>query len=258
MLGLGVWQVRTGPDRVDAVRWALELGYRHIDTAQAYGNEESVGQGTAREWSATRGGVHHHEVLSRAPGPGRGGRTEPSTARVSSMSISTSSIGPRAARPGPGRGWSARSSSGMPARLGFPISASATCSKFLRPRRSRPRLSTRSSSAPYLPPRLARSKPGAPGCRSKPTAPLAPAGTCQTPPSRRIATVTGARPRRYCCAGASSIDLPVLPKSTHRERIEENAQIFDFRLSDEEMAELDALDRTGGTDRALEHRWWRG
>jgi diketogulonate reductase-like aldo/keto reductase len=43
-LGLGVWQVPDGPECVDAVRWALELGYRHIDTAQAYGNEESVGQ----------------------------------------------------------------------------------------------------------------------------------------------------------------------------------------------------------------------
>ena len=31
--------------RKDAVRWALELGYRHIDTAQGYGNEESVGEG---------------------------------------------------------------------------------------------------------------------------------------------------------------------------------------------------------------------
>jgi len=43
LLGLGVWQVRSGPECVNAVRWALELGYRHIDTAQAYGNEESVG-----------------------------------------------------------------------------------------------------------------------------------------------------------------------------------------------------------------------
>ena len=50
--------------------------------------------------------------------------------------------------------------------------------------------------------------------------------------------------------------LPVIPKSTHRERIEENARIFDFELSDRDMAELDALDRTGGTDRALERRWW--
>jgi diketogulonate reductase-like aldo/keto reductase len=45
LLGLGVWQVPNSRKCVDAVRWALELGYRHIDTAQAYGNEESVGQG---------------------------------------------------------------------------------------------------------------------------------------------------------------------------------------------------------------------
>jgi diketogulonate reductase-like aldo/keto reductase len=44
MLGLGVWQVPDGPVCVRTVRWALELGYRHIDTAQAYGNEESVGR----------------------------------------------------------------------------------------------------------------------------------------------------------------------------------------------------------------------
>src|SRR5438876_5428981 len=44
LLGLGVWQVPNGPTTVDAVRWALELGYRHIDTAQVYGNEESVGR----------------------------------------------------------------------------------------------------------------------------------------------------------------------------------------------------------------------
>ena len=54
LLGLGVWQIPNGPECVNAVRWALELGYRHIDTAQLYGNEESVGQGlresgTARE-----------------------------------------------------------------------------------------------------------------------------------------------------------------------------------------------------------------
>ena len=44
-IGLGVWQVPDGPECEDAVRWALEAGYRHIDTAQAYGNEASVGQG---------------------------------------------------------------------------------------------------------------------------------------------------------------------------------------------------------------------
>src|SRR6201987_3484514 len=44
LLGLGGWQVPDGPTCVHAVRAALELGYRHIDTAQAYGNESSVGR----------------------------------------------------------------------------------------------------------------------------------------------------------------------------------------------------------------------
>jgi 2,5-diketo-D-gluconate reductase A len=44
MLGLGVWQVPNGAACVNAVRSALDLGYRHIDTAQVYGNEESVGR----------------------------------------------------------------------------------------------------------------------------------------------------------------------------------------------------------------------
>src|SRR3954470_14048232 len=46
-LALGVWQVPDGPECENAVRWALELGYRHIDTAQAYGNEASVGRAVA-------------------------------------------------------------------------------------------------------------------------------------------------------------------------------------------------------------------
>jgi diketogulonate reductase-like aldo/keto reductase len=35
-----------------------------------------------------------------------------------------------------------------------------------------------------------------------------------------------------------------------------NAQIFDFALANEDMARLDALDQTNGTDRALERKWW--
>jgi len=41
-LGLGTWQLRDSACE-DAVRTALELGYRHIDTAERYGNEREVG-----------------------------------------------------------------------------------------------------------------------------------------------------------------------------------------------------------------------
>lgn len=42
--GFGTWQL-TGEDCVEGVKTALKNGYRHIDTAQVYGNEEKVGQG---------------------------------------------------------------------------------------------------------------------------------------------------------------------------------------------------------------------
>jgi 2,5-diketo-D-gluconate reductase A len=57
---------------------------------------------------------------------------------------------------------------------------------------------------------------------------------------------------RWCVQRA----IPVIAKSTHRDRIAENAQIFDFQLSAADMAKLDALDRSRGTQAALERKWW--
>jgi 2,5-diketo-D-gluconate reductase B len=71
-LGLGTWQ-NTGPQCAETVETALELGYRHVDTAQAYGNEEMVGEGiaaadvdredvflTTKVW---RSNLHHDDVV---------------------------------------------------------------------------------------------------------------------------------------------------------------------------------------------------
>lgn len=43
VIGFGVFQTKSGEETENAVKWALEAGYRHIDTAKIYGNEESVG-----------------------------------------------------------------------------------------------------------------------------------------------------------------------------------------------------------------------
>lgn len=44
VFGLGVWSSKPGDETYHAVRWALELGYRHVDTAQGYNNEADVGR----------------------------------------------------------------------------------------------------------------------------------------------------------------------------------------------------------------------
>ncbi|HEY0034652.1 MAG TPA: aldo/keto reductase, partial [Devosia sp.] len=43
-VGLGVWQT-PNDDAAEVVRTALEAGYRHIDTAAGYQNEQGVGEG---------------------------------------------------------------------------------------------------------------------------------------------------------------------------------------------------------------------
>ncbi|MBO5197165.1 MAG: aldo/keto reductase [Lachnospiraceae bacterium] len=67
-IGFGTWQAKEGDIAVTAVRTALEAGYRHIDTAACYGNEDSVGKGiresgvprediyiTTKLWNTVRG-----------------------------------------------------------------------------------------------------------------------------------------------------------------------------------------------------------
>ena len=46
-IGFGTWQVAEGEEAYNSVTYALKVGYRHIDTAHAYGNEASVGRAIA-------------------------------------------------------------------------------------------------------------------------------------------------------------------------------------------------------------------
>lgn len=46
-VGFGTWQTPDGAMAIEAVQCAIRTGYRHIDTAAVYGNEQSVGEGIA-------------------------------------------------------------------------------------------------------------------------------------------------------------------------------------------------------------------
>lgn len=47
-IGLGLWKVKSENDCVEAVKFALDAGYRHFDTAQTYLNEQFVGEAIAK------------------------------------------------------------------------------------------------------------------------------------------------------------------------------------------------------------------
>lgn len=64
-MGFGVFRTQDGEETTNAVRWALEAGYRHIDTATGYGNEKSVGIGI-RESGVPREKIFLTTKLSNA------------------------------------------------------------------------------------------------------------------------------------------------------------------------------------------------
>ena len=65
-LGFGVFQIKPA-DTAAAVTEALKVGYRHIDTAEMYGNEKEVGQAIAAVRSRPGRGVRHQQAEQRLP-----------------------------------------------------------------------------------------------------------------------------------------------------------------------------------------------
>ena len=131
-LGFGVWQVSTD-DIVSSVAKALEVGYRHIDTAAIYGNEEGVGaaiadSGIPRDelFVTTKLWNDSHGVDAAV----RGRDHQPRASSASTTSTSTSSTGRR--RPAtttspPGTGWRRCRPRGCPVRSVSPTSPRSTC-----------------------------------------------------------------------------------------------------------------------------------
>ncbi len=86
VLGLGVWQISEGREAEQAVEWALEAGYRHVDTAAIYRNERSVGAALRAERRPARRGVRDDEAPAHASQ-----RCAASSTAASSVSASTTS-----------------------------------------------------------------------------------------------------------------------------------------------------------------------
>jgi diketogulonate reductase-like aldo/keto reductase len=254
MLGLGVWQVPDGPLCVNAVRWALELGYRHIDTAQAYGNEDSVGRGI-RESGVPRDAV----FVTTKFYPGNRdpvAAIEQSLRRLGVDYVDLYIIhwpqgGPTWAWPGMER---AREL-GAARSIGVSNFGASDLEQVIAAGSVRPAVNQVEFNAVHYRRGLLEA------CLEQDVAleaysPLGTGRHLSNKTVRQVAERAGRTPSQVLLRWCLQHGIPVIPKSTHRDRIEENGQIFDFALSAADMAALDALDTTRGTERALEHKWW--
>jgi 2,5-diketo-D-gluconate reductase A len=254
LLGLGVWQVPDGPECVDAVRWALELGYRHLDTAQAYGNEESVGEGLRQS------GVPRDEVfITTKFYPGH--RDPAAEAEQSLRRLGVDQVDLYIIHwPQGGATWAW---AGMERALELGHTRSIGVSNFsvaeldeVIAAGSVPPVIDQVQFSPF------DFRSGLLGeCERRDLvleaySPLGTGRYLDTAEVQAIADRLERTPAQVLLRWCLERQIPVIPKSTHRDRIEQNGQIFDFTLSAEDMASLDALDRTGGTDLARETKWW--
>jgi diketogulonate reductase-like aldo/keto reductase len=254
LLGLGVWQVKDGKEAENAVRWALELGYRHIDTAQAYGNEKSVGK------ALRDSGVPREEVFVATKFyPGSSDPEKEAEKSLRRLGIDDVDLylvhwpqgGPTWAWPGMQRAHQR----GLARAIGvsnFDVGE-------LEAVMAEADVPPAANQIQFSPFKYRRALLDA--CRERGVvleaySPLTHGRNIDDARVGEIASAKGRTSAQILLRWAVQREIPVIPKSKRRERIEENAQIFDFELSDEEMAALDGLDDTGGTGRALENKWW--
>jgi diketogulonate reductase-like aldo/keto reductase len=254
LLGLGVWQVRDGTEGVNAVRWALELGYRHVDTAQAYGNEESVGIGIKESRVPREDVFVTTKFYPKRKDPVleiEGSLRRLGTDYVDLYIIHWPKGGATWAWPGMERSHEL----GYARSIGVSNFNATELAEVLSLASVPPVI----DQVQFSPFEYRRSLLEAAEKQRVAIEAYSPLGTgrhLSNKTVRRIAEEHRRSPAQVLLRWCIQRGTIVIPKSTHRDRIEENAQIFDFSLTDHEIEELDSLDRTGFTDRALERKWW--
>jgi diketogulonate reductase-like aldo/keto reductase len=254
LLGLGVWLLKDGSETEHAVSWALEAGYRHVDTAQNYGNEASVG----RAFRAS--GIPRDELFVTTKYlPGSGHPDQEAERSLERLGIDQVDLylvhwpqgGPTSAWPGMERALER----GLTRAIGVSNFDLGELSKVIERADVPPAL----NQVDFSPFRFRRRLLA--GCVERGVAleaysPLTHGRDLADPVVAAVAEQVGRSPAQVLLRWAIQRGVGVIPKSSHRERIVENAAVFDFELEPEQMSRLDGLDRSDGSAQATDGKWW--
>lgn len=245
--GLGVWQAQDGEEVENAIKSAVSLGYRSIDTAMGYGNEVGVGKAvrecgvsrdklfvTTKLWNADQGydttiaackdslerlGMEYVDLyLMHWPCPGLGKYVDSWKALIEIQK----------------RGW-ARS-------IGVCNFLPEHLEKIIEETGVKP-VVNQVELHPYL-----SQKPLIDFCREKGIqveaySPLMHGNLKEVTDLEEIARKYGKTKAQVTLRWHLQNGLVVIPKSVHKERIAENCDIFDFELTAEEMAKIDGMNQ---------------
>jgi diketogulonate reductase-like aldo/keto reductase len=253
-LGLGAWEIDAGSDGEKIVAGALEAGYRHIDTAQGYENERAVGAGIRAS------GVPREEIFVTTKFfPGRADAELEAERSLEKLGLDHVDLylvhDPRR---DPTWAWPAMErvhARGLARAIGVSNFAAPDLDAVLAMATVRPAVDQVQLS-PFAYRRGLIEACQTRGIAIEAYSPLTRGRDLADPAIAAVAERVGRTPAQVMLRWGIQKGFAVLPKSNHRERQVENAAIFDFTLSDSDVAELDALDRTGGSDRAHETPWW--
>lgn len=239
LLGLGVWKAAAGRETEQAVRWALDVGYRHVDTARLYNNEESVGK------AIRDSGVPREEIFVTTKLPPR------SSDGVADLEESIRLLGTdyvdlyliHWATNRADEQWRALER-GYERGLAKAIGVSNWGIDDLEHTFSFASVRPQVNQVEFHPFEFRRRLWEF--CESNQVvleaySPLARGRNLAHPTIGEIAERHGRTNAQVMLRWAIQRDIVVIPKSVHEERIRENAQVFDFTLTDEEMAALDGL-----------------
>jgi diketogulonate reductase-like aldo/keto reductase len=254
LLGLGVWELAEGAAGERAILSALEAGYRHIDTAQGYANEATVGA------AVRASGIPREQIFVTTKfHPSRADSELEAERSVEALGLGYIDLylvhdprrDPLWAWPGMERALER----GLTRSIGVSNFAPEELDALLAVANVQPAVNQlQLSPFAYRSALVAACERRGIGVEAY--SPLTRGRDLADPALARVAARLGRTPAQVMLRWGLEHGFVVLPKSDHRERQVENAAIFDFALSPADVAELDALDRTGGTDRAQEHPWW--
>jgi diketogulonate reductase-like aldo/keto reductase len=241
-IGFGTWQLR-GRRAYDAVRYALEVGYRHLDTATMYGNEAELGR------ALRDSGLDRREVFITTKLPSRGADHERETLAASLRALNTDYVDlwlvhwppGGSARPDTWQQLLAARDEGLARAVGVSNYSVGQLDELIDATGAAPAV----NQIPWNP---SRHDPGElAGNRDRGVAvegysPLKGANL-RDPVLAEIASRHGVTSAQVVLRWHLEHKIIVIPKSGNRDRIAANFDLSGFRLSPDEVASIDGLSR---------------